>query len=51
MVLINLITKYQKKIKYNNIKELWRLEDKYINKYNSINDGYNIRYNVEKSLL
>jgi hypothetical protein len=33
------------KIDYSNISELWKLEDKYIDKYDSINNGYNIRYN------
>ena len=32
-------------IKYNNISELWELEDKYIDKYDSVNNGYNIRMN------
>jgi predicted GIY-YIG superfamily endonuclease len=35
-------------LRYNNIKELWKLEDSYIEKYDSINNGYNIRYNTEK---
>ena len=37
-------------IKYSNIRELWQLEDEYIAKYNSIDNGYNIRYNREKTL-
>ena len=36
------------KIDYSNISELWVLEDKYIDKYDSINNGFNIRYNREK---
>ena len=32
-------------IKYSNIRELWELEDTYINKYNSIDNGYNSRLN------
>ena len=32
-------------IKYSNIRELWRLEDEYIIKHNSIDNGYNIRMN------
>lgn len=32
-------------IKYSNICELWELEDTYIRKYNSIDNGYNHRYN------
>ena len=36
------------KINYSNTSELWELEDKYIDKYNSINNGFNIRYNREK---
>ena len=32
-------------IKYSNIKELWGLEDTYIIKYNSINNGFNSRFN------
>ena len=32
-------------IRYNNIKELWALEDEYIDKYNSIENGYNMRRN------
>ena len=32
-------------IKYNNIKELWGLEDAYIIKYDSIDNGFNSRFN------
>jgi predicted GIY-YIG superfamily endonuclease len=32
-------------LRYNNIKELYELEDKYIDKYNSIENGYNMRWN------
>ena len=32
-------------IKYSNINELWELEHNYITKYNSIDNGYSIRYN------
>ena len=38
------------KIDYSNISELWELEDKYIDKYDSINNGFNIRYNREKKI-
>jgi ATP-dependent exoDNAse (exonuclease V) alpha subunit len=34
-------------IKYSNINELWRLEDEYIDLYDSINNGYNIRHNIK----
>ena len=33
-------------IKYSNIRELWRLEDEYITKYNSIDNGFNHRKNL-----
>ena len=33
------------KINYSNISELWELEDTYIEKYNSINNGFNHRMN------
>jgi predicted GIY-YIG superfamily endonuclease len=35
-------------LEFNNIKDLWELEDKYISKYDSINNGYNIRRNIDK---
>jgi hypothetical protein len=35
-------------IRYNNTKELRALEDKYIDKYNSIENGYNMRRNIFK---
>jgi hypothetical protein len=36
-------------IRFNNIRELWRLEDTYIRKYNSIDNGCNVRINkIEK---
>ena len=38
-------------IKYNNIKELWTLEDKYIVKYSSINNGFDYRMNCHKDEL
>ena len=44
----NFTYKVLDKIDYSNISELWELEDKYIDKYDSINNGYNIRYNREK---
>ena len=37
--------KVEETIKYSNIRELWRLEDDYITKYNSIENGFNIRMN------
>ena len=37
--------KVEETIKYSNVRELWRLEDEYIIKYNSIDNGYNIRMN------
>ena len=37
--------KVEETIKYSNIRELWRLEDEYIIKYNSIENGFNIRMN------
>ena len=37
--------KVEETITYSNICELWRLEDTYITKYNSIENGYNYRYN------
>ena len=37
-------------IKYSNIRELWELEDYYITKYNSIDNGFNFRFNKEKFL-
>ena len=33
-------------IKYSNIRELWRLEDEYIIKHNSIDNGFNSRKNL-----
>ena len=41
----NLNYKVLKTIKYSNIKELWGLEDTYIIKYDSIDNGFNCRYN------
>lgn len=35
----------------NNIKDLWRLEDEYIDKYNRISNFYNIRYNADKNQI
>ena len=32
-------------IKYSSIRELWELEDTYINKFNSIENGFNCRFN------
>jgi len=37
-------------IKYGNIQELWALEDKYIAKYNSIDNGFNSRFNRQNIL-
>jgi len=34
-------------IKYGNINEFWALGDKYIVKYNSIDNGFNFRFNKE----
>ncbi len=34
-------------ISYSNINDLYRLEDKYIDEYNSIQYGYNMRYNIK----
>ena len=36
-------------IQYSNICELWELEDTYIKKYNSIDNGYNYRFNRNKN--
>ena len=33
-------------IRYSNIRELWRLEDEYIIKYNCIENGFNVRKNI-----
>jgi len=38
-------------IKFGNIKELWKLEDTYIVKYNSIENGFNYRMNCHKDKL
>ena len=38
--------KVEETITYSNICELWRLEDTYITKYNSIENGYNYRFNI-----
>ena len=35
-------------IQYSNICELWELEDTYIKTYNSIDNGYNYRFNRNK---
>ena len=37
-------------IKYSNISELLELEDTYIKRYNSIDNGYNIRFNKKYTL-
>ena len=37
--------KVEETITYSNIRELWGLEDTYITKHNSIENGYNYRYN------
>ena len=35
-------------ISYSDINDVYRLEDSYINKYNSIQCGYNLRYNIKQ---
>ena len=35
-------------LEFNNVKALWELEDKYISKHDSINNGYSIRRNIDK---
>ena len=37
-------------IKYSSIREVWEIEDDYITKYNSVTNGFNIRFNCEKNL-
>ena len=37
--------KVLKTLRFNNIRDLRRLADQLITKYNSINNGYNMRYN------
>ena len=38
-------TKYYKQLSIQSIRELWELEDTYINKFNSIENGFNCRFN------
>jgi hypothetical protein len=35
-------------ISYSNINDLYRLEDEYINKFNSIEHGFNARFNIKQ---
>ena len=35
-------------IKYSNINDLYRLEDDYINRFSSIQHGYNSKYNIKQ---
>ena len=46
----NFTYKVMETINYINIKELWALEDSYIKKFNSIDNGFNIRFNREINL-
>ena len=43
----NLNCKVLDKIHDSNISKLWKLAHKYIDKHNSINNGFNLRYNRE----
>ncbi len=45
---INFVYSVLETIRYHNIKELYELEDKHIDKYNSIENGYNMRRNIFK---
>ena len=46
----NFTYKVMETINYGNIKELWALEDSYINKFDSIENGFNQIFNGEISL-
>ncbi len=42
--------KVLKTIRFNDIHELWELENSYIKKFNSVENGFNVRYNTLENI-